>query len=62
MAPVAAANAKAWFTEQFGWTQSVGDATRAGYYGWLYDEQATYGSSGALFWIFGLEALAAATT
>ena len=56
MAPVAAANAKPWFTEEFGWTQSVGDATRADYYGWLYDEQATYGSSGALFWNLGLEA------
>lgn len=55
MAPVAAANAKPWFTEEFGWTQSVGDATRADRYAWLYDEQATYGSSGALFWNLGLE-------
>ena len=29
---------KPWFTEEFGWTQSVGDATRASYFDWLYDE------------------------
>jgi endo-1,4-beta-mannosidase len=46
---------KPWFTEEFGWKQEVGDATRAGYYEWLYDEQATYGSDGALFWNLGLE-------
>ena len=55
MAAVAAANDKPWFTEEFGWPQSVGDATRAGYYAWLYDEQATHGSSGALLWNLGFE-------
>ena len=55
MSAVAAANAKPWFTEEFGWTQSTGDATRAERYAWLYGEQATHGSSGALFWNLGLE-------
>ena len=46
---------KPWFTEEFGWTQSYGDAKRASYYQWLYAEQATYGSSGALLWNLGDE-------
>jgi endo-1,4-beta-mannosidase len=54
--PLADSLGKPWFTEEFGWQQSVGDATRAGYYEWLYDEQATYGSDGALFWNLGFEA------
>ena len=53
--PLATDLNKPWFTEEFGWTQSVGDATRAGYYHWLYAEQSTYGSEGALFWNLGLE-------
>src|SRR6185503_5747013 len=44
MGPYATQLGKPWFTEEFGWTQSVGDATRAGYFRWLYAEQATYGS------------------
>ncbi len=55
MAPVAAQAVKPWFTEEFGWRQDVGDATRAGYYGWLFDEQAANGSAGALFWNLGPE-------
>ena len=46
---------KPWFTEEFGWPQSVGDATRADYYQWAYAEQAQYGSSGALVWNLGPE-------
>ena len=44
--PLAGSLNKPWFTEEFGWQQSVGDATRADYYAWLYDEQTTYGSDG----------------
>ena len=33
----------------------MGDATRADHYAWLYDEQTTYGSDGALFWNLGFE-------
>ena len=44
---------KPWFTEEFGWTQGVGDATRATNYQWLYGEQATYGSAGSLLWNLG---------
>ena len=44
---------KPWFTEEFGWAQGVGDATRASDYQWLYDEQGTYGSAGSLFWNLG---------
>jgi hypothetical protein len=46
---------KPWFTEEFGWRQDVGDGTRAGFYQWLYDRQAMYGSSGAAFWNLGVE-------
>jgi endo-1,4-beta-mannosidase len=46
---------KPWFTEEFGWRQEVGDATRAGYYEWLYQRQLDYGSSGAAFWNLGFE-------
>lgn len=46
---------KPWFTEEFGWRQEVGDTTRAGYFQWLYDRQADYGSSGAAFWNLGVE-------
>ena len=53
--PAVTALGKPWFTEEFGWKQSLGDAKRAGYYAWLYDEQTTYGSDGALFWNLGLE-------
>ena len=53
--PLADSLDKPWFTEEFGWTQSVGDAVRAERYAWLYDEQDTYGSDGALFWNLGLE-------
>ncbi len=55
LAPVANGLHKPWFTEEFGWTQSVGDATRAGYYHWLYQEQDQYGSDGAMFWNLGPE-------
>ena len=53
--PYATGLGKPWLTEEFGWTQNVGDAVRASRYAWLYDEQATYGSSGALFWNLGPE-------
>ncbi len=53
MAPEAEALDKPWFTEEFGWTQGVGDATRASDYQWLYDEQVAYGSAGSLFWNLG---------
>jgi endo-1,4-beta-mannosidase len=46
---------KPWFTEEFGWRQEVGDATRAGYYQWVYDLQDTHGSAGAAFWNLGFE-------
>jgi hypothetical protein len=46
---------KPWFTEEFGWRQEVGDATRAGYYEWLYQRQLDYGSTGAAFWNLGFE-------
>jgi len=55
LGPYATGLGKPWFTEEFGWTQNVGDATRASRYGWLYEEQYTYGSSGALFWNLGPE-------
>jgi endo-1,4-beta-mannosidase len=53
--PLAENLGKPWFTEEFGWEQSVGDGTRAGHYEWLYDEQSTYGSDGALLWNLGFE-------
>ncbi len=53
--PFVASLGKPWFTEEFGWNQGVGDATRAGWFQWLYDRQATYGSAGAAFWNLGFE-------
>jgi len=55
LGPIATELGKPWFTEEFGWTQSVGDATRAGYYRWLFNEQVTYGSAGAVVWNLGPE-------
>ena len=55
LGPVANGLGKPWFTEEFGWTQSVGDAVRAGYFHAIYAEQAQYGSDGALFWNLGPE-------
>ena len=55
LGPYATGLGKPWFTEEFGWTQNVGDAVRASRYEWLYNEQKTFGSSGALFWNLGPE-------
>ena len=60
--PLAAALDKPWFTEEFGWTQSVGDARGPGYFDWLYDEQTTYGSDGACSGTSASRRPAAATT
>jgi mannan endo-1,4-beta-mannosidase len=53
--PLADSLDKPWFTEEFGWKQEVGDAVRAERYAWLYVEQDSYGSDGAMFWNLGLE-------
>ena len=53
--PLADSLGKPWFTEEFGWPQAVGDATRASHFAWLYDEGTAYGSDGELFWNLGLE-------
>jgi plastocyanin len=55
LGPYATGLGKPWFTEEFGWTQDVGDAVRASRYRWLYDEQQPNGSDGALFWNLGPE-------
>jgi alpha-tubulin suppressor-like RCC1 family protein/endo-1,4-beta-mannosidase len=56
LGPVAQAANKPWFAEEFGWQQSYGDDVRAANYQWLYDEGATYGSAGSMFWNLGPEA------
>ena len=53
--PLAGSLGKPWFTEEFGWPQNVGDTTRAGYFTWVYDEAASHGSDGELFWNLGFE-------
>ncbi len=52
----AASLGKPWFTEEFGWTQDIGDAKRASYFTWLFAQQEASGSAGALFWNLGPEA------
>jgi hypothetical protein len=54
-APYVLSLGKPWFTEEFGWRQEVGDATRADYFEWLFDRQDEYGSAGAAFWNLGVE-------
>ena len=51
----AASLGKPWFTEEFGWTQDVGDAKRASHFTWMFAQQEAYGSAGAMFWNLGPE-------
>jgi Cellulase (glycosyl hydrolase family 5) len=44
-----------WITEEFGWEQSVGDATRASLFQTMFDTQAAYNSAGVGFWNLGTQ-------
>jgi hypothetical protein len=44
-----------WITEEFGWEQSVGDATRAAAFDTMYDTQVTYHAAGVGFWNLGTQ-------
>jgi hypothetical protein len=48
-------NGKAWFVEEFGETQSVGDAWRAGYFRSVIAQARANGSAGVAFWNLGPE-------
>lgn len=44
---------KPWMTEEFGWEQSVGDATRATRFDAMFDLQRANGAAGVAFWNLG---------
>jgi hypothetical protein len=50
---------KPWITEEFGWPQAVGDATRAADFSAMYSLQRTYSAAGVGFWNLGNELLGA---
>jgi endo-1,4-beta-mannosidase len=44
---------KPWFTEEFGWPQSVPEVERARRFEWAYEQQRSLESAGAAFWNLG---------
>lgn len=48
---------KPWITEEFGWSQSVDDATRAQNYQAMFTLQHSYGGAGVAFWFLGAQVL-----
>jgi hypothetical protein len=46
---------KPWITEEFGWAQATGDATRAAAFSAMYALQVRYAAAGVAFWNLGTQ-------